>query len=954
MSSEVKKLKIGTLNCTSVYTLQRRHQLYHIIKRMKPDILLLQETWLKEVNILQIPRYESIRTDANGTYLGTAILIKNTFVWEQIHLPKVNFIETTAAVIDLQANMKVLIITIYIPANITTGDMDRELEAIREEAVKYDACIIGGDFNARDLSWDNGINIRGPHLQRWAAENSDLFTHLVPSEPTFPRSGSRIDHFIISNELVNNNTYLEVEPTFSTHNSVTLELHLRNGLIPMVQMPPLFRDFSGVNWIGFREDIERDLSRIDIAVDRNLSTKEIDQKVELLTSVVQSGMDKWIPKKEAISDGHLLLSPQVQRLIAHRRKLKKLLMRENSKTFKNLPRVAELVAAIRCWSEIIEKEIQKDIRERTTKFVSEIGDDRNMFQKINRFTGRKRRSKIKAINIDSQTSSNKDEITGAFATFYKGLYKEQIPDGDPELLKTIKQEQTAERSLLCRTSFNETNNAINPSEADFFSSPEEIQGIIRNLNNKKSAGPDDIPNRVIRKMPYVFCKLLTVIVNNCLNASYFPTKWKEATLIPIEKKKEAKEVTNFRPISMTNNLSKILEQVILTNLELEEDPIPPYQFGFRRSHSTMEALCLLRDNVAHAFNNRNTALTCFLDINKAFDSVWIEGLRHKLRGYDMDPHIVKIIGSFLQERSATVLVNKSRSLPIPIERGVPQGTKLGPRLYNLFTADQPTPRNDKMKILQYADDTAVIATARSPDSAATSLQSYIIELEEFYKKWGISVNGSKSELVLFRPRRKLRIRSTIKKARNICIKIGGEDLKPAKNVKYLGITFDEKLNFKQHIDITVNKAKKAYGMLVPVMKNAALSKKHKEIMYNMLIRPIVLYGALVWASSKPTSLEKIAIFERRIIRRITGLYRKNFKHYYSNVTLYNNCNVKPLHKYIKNYVYSQKKRFWRHENQLVQQAARTDYPNGPYLRTRNINKKYLKKFFEEKTLYIRG
>jgi exonuclease III len=909
--------------------------------------MLLQETWLKVNNIINFPRFEAIRSHANGTHLGTAIFIKNTFISEQVHIPGVSCIETTAAVIQLQDNMKLLVISIYIPHAVTVSELVNELNAIKDEATKYDACIIGGDFNSRSLSWDVTSTSKGLNLERWTSENADIFSHLVPTEPTFPRSGSRIDHFLISNDLLSFNTSMRVEPTFSTHNSVTLELGLEGVIVPLIQAPPLFRDFRNVDWTSFRGEIEEELSLLNIADYKNLSREEIDHAVDLLTSVIQSNMERWIPLKEAVSDKHLLLSPQVQSLIARRRKLKKLLMRENSKVPKNKPKISQLGAAIRCWSEIIDREIQSDIRERTAKCISDINDDRNMFQKINRLTGRKRRSQIKAININSRLSSNNAEITEAFATFYRDLYTGHGTTSDPELLEIMNQERDIEERLNERTTFGRENSATNPTDTAFFSSPEEIRTIIQGFNNKKSAGPDGIPNTVIRKMPFIFCKLLAIIINNCLNSAYFPTTWKKATLIPIEKKKAATDVADFRPISMTNNMSKVLEQVILINLEAEVDPFPTHQFGFRRGHSTIDALCLLRDKIAHGFNKGETTLACFLDIRKAFDSVWTEGLRHKLRRLSIDHHIAKLIGNFLENRTATVLVNKHSSHHIPVERGVPQGTKLGPRLYNIYTADQPTPQEENMAVIQYADDTAVISTERNPLRAADALQSYLIDLEEFYNRWKISVNGSKSELVLFKPHISIRQTHAIKRGKQISVNIGGELLKPTKSVKYLGIILDDDLKFGAHIQHNIKKTKIAYGMLIPLLNHVNLSKKCKETMYKMLIRPVMLYGALVWVSSKPTSLERMAVCERKIIRRITGLYRRANKRYYSNKTLYENCNIRPFQEYLKDCVKAQKTRFREHNNELIKQLNRKVRSKGPYIRTKDINKKYLKNLFKD-------
>ena len=122
----------------------------------------------------------------------------------------------------------------------------------------------------------------------------------------------------------------------------------------------------------------------------------------------------------------------------------------------------------------------------------------------------------------------------------------------------------------------------------------------------------------------------------------------------------------------------------------------------------------------------------------------------------------------------------------------------------------------------------------------------------------------------------------------------------------------------------------------------------------MLIRPVVMYGSLVWASSRPTSLQKISTFERRVIRIITGLYTKDNGHCYSNETLYNNSNIRPFKKYARGYMWRQKKRFWRHHNTIIHRTTRTSHPRGPYIRTRDITKDYLSKFYDNDTSFIRG
>ena len=167
------------------------------------------------------------------------------------------------------------------------------------------------------------------------------------------------------------------------------------------------------------------MDSLNIKDNQNLSTKEIDDAVDLITTSIQSKMEELIPKKEANINKHLILSPAIQQKIAIRRALKKALMRENTKLIRDHTKIKDLKSDINFWSKEIDQDIQTDTRNRTAKFLAEIKGDHNMFQQINRVTGRKRQSRIKAINVGTALSSNKEDMTKAFAEFYQELYKKR-------------------------------------------------------------------------------------------------------------------------------------------------------------------------------------------------------------------------------------------------------------------------------------------------------------------------------------------------------------------------------------------------------------------------------------------------------------------------------------------------------------------------------------------------
>ena len=148
--------------------------------------------------------------------------------------------------------------------------------------------------------------------------------------------------------------------------------------------------------------------------------------------------------------------------------------------------------------------------------------------------------------------------------------------------------------------------------------------------------------------------------------------------MPIKKGPKSIAPSDFRPISLTCNFGKILEQIILNQLKSDlenHDIIPDHQFGFRNGHSTTDALCLLRDKAIGAFKEGKVLTACFLDISKAFDSVWTDALRYKLSVLNINPIVRDMIGDFLADRKASVKIGKTKTVNFEIGLGLPQGTK---------------------------------------------------------------------------------------------------------------------------------------------------------------------------------------------------------------------------------------------------------------------------------------
>ncbi|GFV52205.1 RNA-directed DNA polymerase from mobile element jockey [Trichonephila clavipes] len=245
--------------------------------------------------------------------------------------------------------------------------------------------------------------------------------------------------------------------------------------------------------------------------------------------------------------------------------------------------------------------------------------------------------------------------------------------------------------------------------------------------------------------------ILTSLINKILTLNYFPKAWKEAIIFPILKPGKNKNIpSSYRPISLLSTLSKIAESIILTRLKdflYTNNIINPNQCGFTNKLSTLHPLLNLTEAISEGFQSKKSTGAVFLDIQKAFDRVWLTELTYKLINYNIPPPLVFLLHSYNSNRSYQVRVKDTLSTTKFINCGVAQGSLLGPLLFNLFIND--IPEYTLTKLNMYADDTAVHTTFKRISSVTFALNKHLKLLEKYYDRWKISINVEKSAAVLF-------------------------------------------------------------------------------------------------------------------------------------------------------------------------------------------------------------
>lgn len=396
----------------------------------------------------------------------------------------------------------------------------------------------------------------------------------------------------------------------------------------------------------------------------------------------------------------------------------------------------------------------------------------------------------------------------------------------------------------------------------------EVHHIIKSLRPFKAPGPDNIQNILLKNLPHSAIVFLTSVFNKCIELNFWPNSFKSAKVIPILKSgKSPTDAHNYRPISLLNALGKIYERIIyhkLTEFIEENGLLPKFQFGFRKGHSTIHQAMRIKQHIIKNKRIRKSTGMILLDIEKAFDSIWHDGLIYKLIKLKIPTYLIRTINSFIRNRLFTVHINQSTSNAVKIPAGLAQGTCISPILYALYVADIPIPNNSEIAL--YADDTAIYTSANRSNTIIKRLNISLQTLKQYFAQWRIKLNTTKTQAILFKFNNKR------KRIPSISLKDGQNTIDIADTVNYLGVSFDKKLTFAHHLSTTLNKANKCFRALLPLLASKSkLSLCNKQLIYASIIRPIMSYGSPIWSTAANSHTIKLNIMQNKVLKIIHKL-----------------------------------------------------------------------------------
>ena len=406
-----------------------------------------------------------------------------------------------------------------------------------------------------------------------------------------------------------------------------------------------------------------------------------------------------------------------------------------------------------------------------------------------------------------------------------------------------------------------------------------VTKLLTSLKVNKASGPDALPNRILKETAVEIAPAITAIFQQSIATSNLPQDWKNANVSPVFKKGSRHEAVNYRPVSLTCVLCKLLEHIICKHIldHLESyNILTSFQHGFRSGHSCESQLIITLHDLMNNYDRKVQTDVAILDFSKAFDTVPHKRLLHKLNHYGITGKINSWIASFLLDRNQCVVVDGESSSSARVVSGVPQGTVLGPLLFLCFINDLPDQVKSRVRL--FADDCLLYCAIRNIQDQI-DLQKDLKALEQWAETWGMRLNAQKCYNL-----RIARARKPLEHMYDLC----GHVLKQVPHSPYLGVIISEDLKWSDHINKITAKANSTLGFLRRNLKKCPL--KIKQQSFCSLVRSMVEYSCSVWDPHLEKDIHNIEMIQRRGARFVAQNYgRQSSVH-----NMLNDLNWSPL------------------------------------------------------------
>lgn len=828
-----KKGEIFYINIQSMKN--KRHELDVFLNDFNFRVLCFAETWLKYGETIALNKYvlSACFCRKQSVHGGVAVFLGRDVTFKPIDLEmycKEKILECCGVEYNMSVVGTSIIVCVYRSPGTKINIFYEEFETLLHYLSNLNkSIIICGDFNINVAEKTN-------EYYEFVSLLNSYNLKLTISVPTrqYGSSATTIDNIItnVNPELFCCHVH---DIGLSDHNSIVFSI--KNGKVP--HMPEFKRIFSAKN-------LKKSTDCMN-SLDWTMPEVGTKEGFDCFYNKVNPIIDKCFPIRRLTKfKSKAWLTVGIKCSCRHKRQLFKFLKNNPNLVLNNFyKKYSKLLKEIieKAKSMVIEDEIKQ------SKNIS-----KTVWTIVNNETGREKHIKNYKwkITIDNNDITDKTAVANNFNVFFTGVANTFI---FPKL-------------ILPR---------IDSAPVSFFFSPVtrvEIKMIISSLKNSNSVGIDEIPLKFIKTHQEILSPILTHLINVSFAEGCFPDQLKISRVIPVYKKGLHNDITNYRPISLANVVTKIIEKAVHARLVkfLEKNNLmTPSQYGFRSNLSTESALFEILNYVYGVRNQGKYCVVVQCDLSKAFDVVDHIILLRKLEKYGMRGVVLTWFCSYLSDRRQYVSIpadgDRYDSDLGNVTAGVPQGSVLGPLLFSIYTNDLP--KHITAKVVMYADDTTCLLSDDNPGKLQIATKDCINELTNWFAANKLKLNVSKTCLLVFKNRN----------SEPLCENMFTSDYKidPILESKILGLTVDLNLKFETHLRELKLKLN-AICFSIRVLRGVVAPKVLKMVYYGYFHSKMV-YAVQFWGNEGGS----LGIFraQKRCVRAINNVKpRASCKEYF--------------------------------------------------------------------------
>ena len=766
---------------------------------------------------IYIPNYQIFRKDRNNGKKcgGSVIYVHNSLGATSIK--SFNAPDSLAVQVNFDT-CTIVLCCVYRSMNLTSTEDAEVFNQIKSLSVlPNQELILVGDFNLPDVSWNSG-KVKAPKdtidksliLQRsyltlfhemnlqWCLNDDNITRSRLLSNGILQESC--LDQVLVSNPALIFDIKTLSKLGKSDHYGVLCSIKVTNNVDYFRSVKPNWSKFDSSTISDLGRDINWCYSNSDLSVEEMWG--ELYTKLKSILKLVPT------VKVKSTKNGMVLAKPPWDTTALKRKR------REKDKAwaiFDSTPTSFNLNVALSKQSLYDKKQSQVMIKYENHIISDMKTNPKRFFAYLK--SKRKIKQSVTALKTaDGGLTNSSEEAANVLAEFFS--------------------------STFCKESFGpmpnkcySKSNNCNISNLEF--SEEEVRDALSQLNQSKAFGPDEIHPKLLVSLSknHQFVMALTKLFKNCYESGRMPNLWKVANITAIHKKGPTINAENYRPISITCILSKMYERFIRSHLlDHVGDKIVNNQHGFLKGKSCLSNLLECIDKINDIIASGDGVDIFYMDFQKAFDTVPHYRLMIKLQNIGVSGKLLDVVMNFLADRSFSVHVGDSKSKSHSIPSGIPQGSVLGPLLFLLYINDLPGELHNYVSL--FADDLKMFAPSSTPVRNQDDLDS----LSNWQDMWLLKFNVVDE---------KCKVMHIGKDNLNHQYRLGENNLPVVLHEKDLGVTVTHTLQWDNHIENCINKAKQCIGWI----SRSVISRSASVMVtiYKSLIRPHLEYCVQLWS-----------------------------------------------------------------------------------------------------------